>query len=123
MEPSGLDGKPPRLIRQENESAIKDSAILCKFSRYFIGADRLATLLRTDTDTLQAIGDRIVSLERHFNNQRGFDRSDDTLPYANEIAGFEAALTEYYSIRGWNNDGTVPGNHIASHPFHRAQGD
>ena len=120
MEPSGLDGKPPKLVRKENRNAIKDSAVLCKFSRSFIGPERLAMLLETDTETLQAIGDRIVSLERHFNNQRGFDRSDDTLPYSDDIAGFEAALTEYYSVRGWNNDGTVPGRHIASHPFQNA---
>ena len=45
-------------------------------------------------------------MERHFNNERGMDREDDRLPY--EIPGFESGLDEYYELRGWNDDGTVP---------------
>lgn len=53
-----------------------------------------------------AMGAEMVELERHFNNQRGFDREDDTLPY--DLPEFESALSEYYDERGWNDDGTVP---------------
>jgi aldehyde:ferredoxin oxidoreductase len=52
-----------------------------------------------------------VELERHFNNQRGFDRSDDALPY--DLPDFERALDEYYEARGWNADGTVPESRIS----------
>ena len=117
MDPTGLDGKPPKLVAKENINAVKDSAVLCKFSRSFVSPERLASLLDTDVPTLQAIGGNIVSLERHFNNQRGFDQTDDTLPYREDIAGFDAALAEYYAVRGWNNDGTVPGRVLAEHPL------
>jgi aldehyde:ferredoxin oxidoreductase len=56
----------------------------------------------------------VVELERHFNNQRGFDRGDDTLPY--ELPDFEAALDEYYALRDWNADGTVPDATVADDP-------
>ena len=103
---AGLEGKPPKIIELENVNVIKDSAVLCKFSRDFITADRLETLLDADYEELLAIGSEIVSLERHFNNQRGFDREDDAVPY--EIPDFERGLAEYYDERGWNDDGTVP---------------
>ncbi len=72
-----MEGKPPKIVELENVNAIKDSAVLCKFSRSFVDEERLATLLDADYDELLEIGAEIVALERHFNNQRGFDRSDD----------------------------------------------
>ncbi|WP_306055265.1 aldehyde ferredoxin oxidoreductase family protein [Natronococcus wangiae] len=103
---SGLEGKPPKVVELENVNVIKDSAVLCKFSRDFVDEDRLSTLLDADYEDLLEIGGRVVALERHFNNRRGFDRSDDALPY--ELPDFESALEEYYAERGWNDDGTVP---------------
>ncbi|QCS43995.1 aldehyde ferredoxin oxidoreductase family protein [Natrinema versiforme] len=103
---SGLEGKPPKVVELENSNVIKDSAVLCKFSRDFITEERFEGLLDADYEELLALGGEIVSLERHFNNQRGFDRADDRLPY--EIPDFEQGLAEYYDERGWNDDGTVP---------------
>jgi len=108
LDPTGLEGKPPKLVEKENRNAVLDSAIVCKFSRGIVTDDQLAALLDADYADLQALGARVVERERAFNNARGFDRDDDTLPYADEIAGFEAALSEYYALRGWNDDGTVP---------------
>ncbi|TYT63950.1 aldehyde ferredoxin oxidoreductase family protein [Natrialba swarupiae] len=108
FEKEGVEGKPPKIVELENVNAIKDSAVLCKFSRSFVDEERLATLLDADYDELLEIGAEIVALERHFNNQRGFDRSDDALPYDDQIPGFEEGLEEYYAERGWNDDGTVP---------------
>ncbi|MFB6082017.1 MAG: aldehyde ferredoxin oxidoreductase family protein [Halanaeroarchaeum sp.] len=105
MDPKGLDGKPERLVTKENHNAVLDSGVVCKFSRDFIDEERLEGLFDTDYESLLAIGDRVVTLERHFNNQRGFDRSDDRLPY--DLPDFERALDEYYEARGWNADGTV----------------
>ncbi|ARS89877.1 aldehyde ferredoxin oxidoreductase family protein [Natrarchaeobaculum aegyptiacum] len=106
FEKDGLEGKPPKLVELENLNVVKDSAVLCKFSRDFISEERLETLLDADYEELLAVGERTVALERHFNNQRGFDREDDTLPY--EIPDFEEGLEEYYDLRDWNDDGTVP---------------
>ncbi|WP_435551266.1 aldehyde ferredoxin oxidoreductase family protein [Natrinema sp. CGMCC1.2065] len=102
----GLEGKPPKLVELENLNAVKDSAIFCKFSRDFLTEERIETLLDADYDDLLALGGEVVAMERHFNNQRGFDRGDDRLPY--ELPDFEQGLEEYYAERGWNDDGTVP---------------
>jgi aldehyde:ferredoxin oxidoreductase len=103
----GLDGKAETLVESENRNAALDSAIACRFSRGTLTDDRLRTLLDADPGELQALGARIVDLERGFNNRRGRDRrDDDALPYA--LDGLEAALDAYYEYRGWNGDGTVP---------------
>ncbi|MDG5757769.1 aldehyde ferredoxin oxidoreductase C-terminal domain-containing protein [Natronococcus sp. A-GB1] len=114
FEKEGLDDKPPKVIELENVNAIKDSAVLCKFSRDFVDEDRLSTLLDADYEELLAVGGRVVALERHFNNQRGFDREDDSLPY--ELPEFDAALDEYYAERGWNEDGTVSDDQLNAAP-------
>jgi len=38
------------------------------------------------------------------------DRDDDRLPY--DLPDFEAALSEYYEVRGWNEGGTVPDDRL-----------
>ncbi|WP_255192961.1 aldehyde ferredoxin oxidoreductase family protein [Natronobeatus ordinarius] len=110
MDKEGLEGKPPKVVEKENLNAIKDSAVLCKFSRDFVNEERLSTLLDADYEDLLEIGGRVIDMERHFNNQRGMDREDDTLPY--DLPDFEAALEEYYAERGWNDDGTVSSEQV-----------
>jgi aldehyde:ferredoxin oxidoreductase len=106
MAPAGLDAKPRRLIDRENHHAVLDSGVVCKFSRGFVTDERLAELLGASFDDLMAVGSRVVDLERHFNNRRGFDRAEDTLPY--DLPGFDAALDDYYEARGWTASGIVP---------------
>ncbi|WP_435334016.1 aldehyde ferredoxin oxidoreductase family protein [Haloarchaeobius sp. TZWWS8] len=108
----GLEGKAPKVAAKENHNAVLDSGVVCKFSRDFVDDETLGKLLDADYDDLLAVGGRIVELERHFNNQRGFDRGDDTLPY--DLQGFDTALSEYYEFRGWNDDGTVPDANVSS---------
>lgn len=106
VHPNGLEGKASLVADLENLKAINDSAVLCKFSKAAMSEERYERLFGVDYDTLLCMGSRIVELERHFNNQRGFDRTDDTLPY--EIDGLEDALGEYYDYRGWTANGVVP---------------
>jgi aldehyde:ferredoxin oxidoreductase len=110
MEPTGLEGKPERLVERENLMALNDAGIVCKFSRDFMGPDRYEMLFDADFEDLLAVGNRIVELERHFNNQRGIARDADRLPY--DLPDFEQALDEYYEVRGWNEDGTVPDGRV-----------
>ena len=113
LDPTGLEGKPAILIEEENESGLRDAAIACSFgTKYFEPSDWEA-LLDAPYEDLIAVGSRIVELERHFNNQRGFDRSDDRLPYEARLAGFDDAVQAYYAARGWNEDGTVPDNLVS----------
>ena len=104
--PEGLDGKPEIVVELENLKAVNDSAVICKFAKAHMTDERLERIFGVDYDELLKTGARIVALERHFNNQRGFDRTDDTLPF--DIEGMDAALDEYYDRRGWREDGVVP---------------
>jgi aldehyde:ferredoxin oxidoreductase len=110
--PTGLEGKPEMVIEQENARALEDCGIVCRFSRSFMTPERFEGLFSADYDDLLAVGSRVVDLERHFNNQRGISRKDDTLPYS--LPGFEAALDEYYDRRGWTDDGTVPSGRVGA---------
>jgi aldehyde:ferredoxin oxidoreductase len=111
LEADGVAGKSERLIEMENKNAIHDSGVLCKFAFSNMTHDRYARLFDTDWETLQDVGARVVELERHFNNERGFDRADDEdLPY--DLEGLGAELSNYYDLRGWNDDGTVPDDAI-----------
>jgi len=106
MDPAGLEGKPPALVEKENQMALNDSGVVCKFSRDFMTPERYEMLFGADYEDLLAVGGRVVDLERAFNNERGYDRDADGLPY--EIDGLEDALEEYYDHRGWTADGVVP---------------
>ena len=113
MPMEGFAGKAERLIERENLMALNDAGIVCKFSRDYMSPERYEMLFDADFEDLLDVGSRIVELERHFNNQRGFDRSDDTLPYADQLDGLEDALDEYYEARGWTSNGEVPSERVA----------
>jgi len=111
LDSEGTLGKADVLVDKENHNALKDSGVMCKFAFGEVTEDQIAALLDADWEELDAVGARTVELERHFNNQRGFDRSDDNdLPY--DLPDMEQALEEYYAARGWNDDGTVPDSKV-----------
>jgi aldehyde:ferredoxin oxidoreductase len=115
VDPEGLDGKPEIVRRREDHAAFRDSGIVCAFAggTDLVTEDQHEILFGCDYEDLLAVGSRVVELERHFNNKRGKNREDDTLPY--EIPGIEDALDEYYELRGWNDDGTVPDETVAEY--------
>ncbi|MFB6097236.1 MAG: aldehyde ferredoxin oxidoreductase family protein [Haloferacaceae archaeon] len=115
-DPEGLEGKPQLVAERENHNALLDCGVVCKFSRDFMTPERMEKLFDADYDDLLAVGGRVVEHERAFNNRRGFDRDDDTVPYEDQIDGFQDALSEYYEIRGWNDDGTVPQDTLDAAP-------
>jgi aldehyde:ferredoxin oxidoreductase len=115
LDPQGLDGKAERLVEQENYGALRDSGVVCAFASDYVTEERLEALLDAPYDDLLDVGARVVELERHFNNRRGMDRADDTVPYADQLPNFEDALDEYYDARGWNADGTVPDEAVRGH--------
>jgi aldehyde:ferredoxin oxidoreductase len=103
----GTAGKAQFVIDNENRNAIRDSAVLCQFGLgRIIEEDAFEAIFAEPYEELLAIGDRIVNLERHFNNHRGVDSADDVLPYS--IPDLESSLQEYYEARGWTDDGIVP---------------
>jgi aldehyde:ferredoxin oxidoreductase len=110
IDPEGTLGKAETLVKRENLMALNDSGVVCKFSRDYMTPERYQMLFGADFEDLLDVGARTVTLERHFNNQRGFDRSDDRLPYS--LPDFEDALDEYYEERGWTDQGVVPDRQV-----------
>ena len=98
---------------------VVDSAVVCKFLTFAIGAPEIAELLNGITgwnwsaDDLMKTGERIYNLERLFINREGFGREQDTLPprlleepmpegpAKGHVTELGQMLDEYYKLRGW----------------------
>ncbi len=107
IDPKGTLGKADILVEYEDRAAFRDTGVVCAFGDGYVTDEYLAQLFEADFEELLSVGAETVLRERHFNNQRGFDLSDDdALPY--ELPDLKAAIQEYYAARGWNEDGTVP---------------
>ena len=118
-----LGGKADLLVLKQNQSAIEDSLVNCKFSGYALGFDfhsRFATVITGydfNITELLKIGERIYNLERMFNIGAGIDNEQDTLPERFLKTPFEEGLSkdrvvpvkrmlkEYYAVRGWDENG------------------
>lgn len=78
---------------------------------------KVVTGLEMSDKDMMFIGERIVNLEHAYNIREGWFRKDDTLPERflqetlpdgpakGQVVNLEPMLSEYYSIRGWNNLG------------------
>jgi aldehyde:ferredoxin oxidoreductase len=76
--------------------------------------------LNLTSTQLQEIGERIVNLNRLFNARFGVTRKDDCLPdrltkekaplgpSAGEVVELDMMLTEYYEMRGWDQETGLP---------------
>ena len=124
IEPYTFEGKA-RLVKDlQDYNAVKFSIGICDF--WGLDLDLLAKLVNMATrsnigsEELTKAGERIYNLGRIFNAMAGFRRKDDTLPerlFADPLpegpaAGkvlprkeFEEALSEYYGLRGWSEEG------------------
>lgn len=117
-----VEGKAGLVILFQNLSAAMDSLVLCRFTTFAFSVEDYAELLSAATafsvsgKDLLRIGERIWNLERLFNLREGFTAKDDSLPprffsplpeggSRNRIVHLEEMLTEYYKLRGWNNQG------------------
>ena len=118
-----LGGKADLLVLKQNQSAVEDSLVNCKFSGYALGFDYQArfvsaiTGLDFNVTRLLEIGERIYNLERVFNIGAGFSNDDDKLPERFETVPFKEGLSKdrvvpinemlsaYYNVRGWDENG------------------
>ena len=117
---TGTGKAEPCKTSQDRQAAV-DSTGVCMFVDW--ETDDFATQIDAacdgswDAARLFETGERIWNLERMFNLSAGFTAADDTLPdrllkdpcpsgtakgKVNELAKM---LPEYYSLRGWTNDG------------------
>ena len=121
----------PLAIATENEAAIMDSLILCKFlrgaldDRWIAMSDmlRLTTGMQCDAAELQHTAERIVTAKKLFNIRQGWSPTEDTLPkrfltselttgasqgaVINESHLLEM-ISQYNLLRQWTTDGWIP---------------
>jgi len=125
------EGKAKMVKELEEIMAVLDSLSICKFTIFAIfhtlnwESDLYAKLLTTatgfyfDEKELRKAGERIFNLERCFNLREGFTSKDDALPARfkepikggpadGAVANVDEMLSEYYQLRGWDENG-VPG--------------
>lgn len=125
IDPFSAKGKGEFIFKVQNDTALRNSAVLCTFGEWITKA-YLKDLLRTATgfdftkDVLDKIGERIFNLERAFNVREGFTRADDTLPERllkeplregkskGHVVDLEPMLEEYYEARGWDAKTGIP---------------
>ncbi len=118
VDPLMSTGKATLAAKRQDDSAAEDSLIVCRFAGIAITMSMWSRLLsavvgkRFTADDLSIIGERIHNLERLINLKLGFSRKDDTLPKrllqegeGDRKINLEAMLEEYYSFRGWDENG------------------
>lgn len=133
INPLSLKGKGPLLAWTENYDAVIDSIGICRTVTYWSSVDRLgykeiSRLLSAVTgwnvreNELMHIGERIYNLERTMNAVDGITRKDEVLPPSQfeplptgpkkgeriDPKELEEAKTEYYRVRGWNEETGLP---------------
>lgn len=125
------DDAVPAAIETENEAALLDSLILCKFLRG-VFPDRLAAMaemLRLVTGweltprDLRHTAERIIRAKKWFNIRQGWTPAEDTLPArflsqplptgpsagaALSASRLRELIALYNRLRGWTDEGYVP---------------
>ena len=117
------EGKAKWVKIYQELTAIIDSAGLCIFTSFAIGAPEYLTLIKNATgfdwteEEMFKVGERIWNIERKFNLEAGIDSADDTLPQRllkdkiesgpgkGNATRLDKMLPEYYQLRGWNEKG------------------
>jgi aldehyde:ferredoxin oxidoreductase len=125
VDPLDPKGKGELTVTFQNVHTMTDCLDLCKFSTFAEGLDTFAaqytaiTGVEADANHMLKIGERVFTLERHYNNLAGFREGSDYLPERflkepstsqgseGQVCELDMMLEEYYQVRGWE-DGVVP---------------
>jgi aldehyde:ferredoxin oxidoreductase len=117
-------------VNSQNYTALGDSLVMCRFvmergfaarlEQPLVDVVNMVTGWDVTIDELRKTGERIYTLERLINTQRGITRKDDTLPWRvmNEPIPdgpckgrycpkdeLDPMLDRYYELRGWDSNG------------------
>lgn len=129
VEPYEIDGKAELVKKMVDENSIFHSILICDFPAKWIPLEvaefidylKYTTGFEYNEKDLWDVGDRVETIIRLFNNREGLKREDDTLPprvfkdimpdgatKGNAInkTQLDILLDDYYSVRGWEKDGT-----------------
>jgi aldehyde:ferredoxin oxidoreductase len=122
IDPDVTEGKADLFIDFEDRLTLMDCFILCRFYRHMCSWKNLertiyiTTGLKEDKESLQKRASEISDLVRCFNIREGLRPEDDNLPtrfYKDMLKTgdvitkdeLKTMVKEYYSLRGWNNNG------------------
>lgn len=125
LDPFITEGKAQWVKIFQDLTAVIDSAGICLFTSFALGAEDYANLLSTvtgfDYSAEEALktGERIWNLEKLWNLKVGLTKADDTLPprfleepiaagaSKGQIVHLDITLPEYYKLRGWS-ESSIP---------------
>lgn len=125
-----LEGKAGWVKIFQDLTSVIDSVGLCLFSSFALGLTDYTELVNAITgfnysdEELLACGERIWNNERLHNLRVGYTKDDDTLPKRflkdpipdgpskGHVHRLEELLPEYYSVRGWDEDGVPTPEHL-----------
>ena len=124
-DPLETKGKAQLVIDSQDEIAVVDSCDICLFGTFGFTLREVYRMVNAATGydfesaaDLKMLGERIFNLTRLFNAREGFHRKDDTLPRRcleepmpsgpakGHVVELDSMLNEYYSIRGWDENGS-----------------
>lgn len=123
LDPQELNEKPKWVKIFQDLTSVIDSAGLCIFSSFALGAKDYCELLNNATgfnyseEEMMQAGERVWNIERLFNLKAGITHLDDTLPKkmleepiktgpnAGKVHQLSVLLPEYYKLRGWDEKG------------------
>ncbi len=117
-----IDGKAALVADWDERNVLIDSMIICNFIRAFIDVKTMGEFYQavvgsdTNEESLREAAKRTVNMTRRFNTREGISKKDDMLPkylidnplpsgYTITRSEIEKMAKEYYSIRGWSEDG------------------
>ncbi|MGE0860428.1 MAG: aldehyde ferredoxin oxidoreductase family protein, partial [Gammaproteobacteria bacterium] len=122
-DPLTTEGKPELVKAFQDATAAVDSTGLCVFTTFAWTLADIAPQVDAaceggwTPETMLEVGERIWNLERQFNLDAGLTAADDTLPKRllkdaaktgpakGQVNRLHEMLPQYYSIRGWSEDG------------------
>jgi aldehyde:ferredoxin oxidoreductase len=123
LDPWTIEGKAELVKRYQDMTAVMDSLGLCNWPLMGLKFNNFVPMVNSCLGTgykaneLIMIGERIWNVERSFNLKGGLDPSHDTLPERftkepildgpaeGQVSRVDEMLPEYYSLRGWNDQG------------------
>jgi aldehyde:ferredoxin oxidoreductase len=120
-----VEGKATWVKIFQDLTSVIDAVGLCLFSSFALGLTDYTELVNAITgfnytdEELLACGERIWNNERLHNIRVGYTKADDTLPKRlledpisegpskGQVHRLEELLPEYYSVRGWDEEGVL----------------
>ncbi len=124
-DPLESEGKADLVKAFQDATAAVDSAGLCVFTTFAWTMDDIAPQVDAacagdwSPERMMEVGERIWNMEREYNAKAGLTAADDRLPErlttlpanagpaTGKVSELDKMLPAYYTVRGWNADGTV----------------